>query len=57
MPMTPHATATDVCMGIGARLNPQPRKKNQMTKLLISYIAGLVIGAGSVLVIVEHLLK
>jgi len=57
MPMTPHATATDVCMGIGVRPNPQPRKKNQMTKLLISYIAGLVIGAGSVLVIVEHLLK
>ena len=31
MPMTPHATATDVCMGIGARPNPQPRKENQMT--------------------------
>jgi len=28
-----------------------------MTKLLLSYIAGLVIGAGSVLIIVEHLLK
>jgi len=47
----------DVSMATGARLNPQPRKKNQMNKLLISYIAGLVIGAGSVLVIVEHLLK
>ncbi len=29
----------------------------QMNKLLIAYIAGLVIGAGSVLIIVEHLLK
>jgi len=57
MPMTPHATATDVCMGIGARLNPNQERTNQMNKLLISYIAGLVIGAGSVLVIVEHLLK
>jgi len=28
-----------------------------MNKLLLSYIAGLVIGAGSVLIIVEHLLK
>jgi len=33
----------------------QPNKKdpNQMNKLLLSYIAGLVIGAGSVLAIVE----
>jgi len=32
-------------------------RNHNMNKLLISYIAGLVIGAGSVLVIVEHLLK
>ena len=34
--------------------NNQPKKEpNQMNKLLLSYIAGLVIGAGSVLAIVE----
>ena len=29
------------------------KEQNQMNKLLLSYIAGLVIGAGSVLAIVE----
>jgi len=34
-------------------ITPNQRKQNQMNKLLLSYIAGLVIGAGSVLAIVE----
>ena len=33
--------------------NPTKERTNQMNKLLLSYIAGLVIGAGSVLAIVE----
>ena len=37
--------------------NPQPRKKNQMNKILIAYIIGLIVGAGSTLFIVEQLLK
>jgi preprotein translocase subunit SecF len=37
--------------------NHQPRKKNQMNKILIAYIIGLVVGAGSTLFIVEQLLK
>jgi hypothetical protein len=37
--------------------NPQPRKKNQMTKILIAYIIGLIVGAGATLCIVEQLLK
>jgi len=36
--------------------NPNQRKQNQMNKLLLSYIAGLIIGAGSVLAIVEMIL-
>ena len=38
--------------------NPnQERKPNQMTKILIAYIVGLVVGAGATLCIVEQLLK
>jgi preprotein translocase subunit SecF len=33
------------------------RKQNQMTKILIAYIIGLIVGAGSTLFIVEQLLK
>jgi hypothetical protein len=33
------------------------RKQNQMTKILIAYIIGLVVGAGVTLCIVEQLLK
>jgi LPS O-antigen subunit length determinant protein (WzzB/FepE family) len=38
--------------------NPQPKKEpKQMNKLLLSYIIGLIVGAGSVLAIVEIVLK
>jgi hypothetical protein len=37
--------------------NNQPRKKNQMNKILIAYIIGLIVGAGATLCIVEQLLK
>ena len=39
--------------------NPtNPRKeRNLMTKILIAYIIGRIVGAGSTLYIVEHLLK
>jgi capsular polysaccharide biosynthesis protein len=36
---------------------PKERKPNQMNKILIAYIIGLVVGAGSTLFIVEQLLK
>jgi hypothetical protein len=39
------------------KTNNQPRKKNQMNKILIAYIIGLVVGAGATLCIVEQLLK
>jgi hypothetical protein len=32
-------------------------RNNQMTKILIAYIIGLVVGAGATLCIVEQLLK
>jgi hypothetical protein len=36
--------------------NPE-RKSNQMNKILIAYIIGLIVGAGATLCIVEQLLK
>ena len=39
-------------------ITPNPRKNpNQMNKILIAYIIGLIVGAGSTLFIVEQLLK
>jgi capsular polysaccharide biosynthesis protein len=39
-------------------IKPNPeRKPNQMNKILIAYIIGLIVGAGSTLFIVEQLLK
>jgi capsular polysaccharide biosynthesis protein len=39
------------------RNSGKERKPNQMTKILIAYIIGLVVGAGVTLCIVEQLLK
>jgi hypothetical protein len=46
-------------LGLAARweLSHNQERKNQMTKILIAYIIGLIVGAGATLCIVEQLLK
>jgi hypothetical protein len=44
------------CLATKNPTNPR-KERNLMTKILIAYIIGLVVGAGSTLYIVEHLLN